>query len=235
MKTAGNAVMLCLVALALVLVGTQAAQSADKTVIRIGSPFKAGTILVDAAEKFRDLVARGSDGRIDILVNCAGIWMPDHSLLDTEESKWDRVIAVNLKGTFLCCQAAGLKMREQRSGSIINLSSQVGLNPGTLTGSYSVSKAGIIMLTRQLALELGLFHIRVNALAPGIVKTDFNKQIWQGDSEGRLADSVPLGRLGEPGDIGGAVVFLASEVSSYITGAVIPIDGGWSAPNTRSL
>jgi NAD(P)-dependent dehydrogenase (short-subunit alcohol dehydrogenase family) len=193
---------------------------------------------ISVKEEVEKMIGRvvGEFGGIDILVNCAGIWIPGHSLLDTTESEWDRVIDVNLKGTYLCCQAVGVKMREQRGGCMINLSSQVGLNPGTLTGAYSVSKAGIIMMTSQLAQELGMFHIRVNALAPGIVKTDFNREIWANpDAEGRIADSVPLGRLAEPVDMAGAVVFLASEAASYITGAVIPIDGGWKVSTSRRL
>jgi len=167
-------------------------------------------------------------GKIDILVNCAGIWIPGQTLIDCPENNWDKVIDVNLKGTYLCCQAAGRVMVKQRSGNIINLSSKVGLEPGTGAGAYSISKAGIVMLTRQLALELAPYGIRVNALAPGIVKTDFNKDLWQGSEPGKkLAHSVPLGRLAEPEDIAHAALFLASDESSYITGAVIPIDGGW--------
>jgi NAD(P)-dependent dehydrogenase (short-subunit alcohol dehydrogenase family) len=125
-------------------------------------------------------------------------------------------------------------MVKQRSGNIINMSSKVGLEPGTGAGAYSISKAGIIMLTRQLALELAPYGVRVNALAPGIVKTDFNKDLWQGpEAVKKLAHSVPLGRLAEPEDIARAALFLASDDSSYITGAVVPIDGGWqvSAPS----
>jgi NAD(P)-dependent dehydrogenase (short-subunit alcohol dehydrogenase family) len=176
-------------------------------------------------------------GRIDVLVNCAGIWLPGQTLIECSEENWDRVIDINLKGTFLCCQAVGRVMAERESGVIINLSSQVGLNPGTGAGAYSISKAGIIMLTRQLALELGEKYIRVNALAPGIVKTDFNINIWKDtETARRLGLTVPLGRLAEPEDIARAVLFLVSDESSYITGAVLPVDGGWqvSVPPRRS-
>jgi NAD(P)-dependent dehydrogenase (short-subunit alcohol dehydrogenase family) len=167
-------------------------------------------------------------GKIDILVNCAGVWIPGQTLVDCPEENWDRVIDINLKGTYLCCQAAGRVMREQNYGNIINLSSQVGLNPGTGAGAYSISKAGIIMLTRQLALELADRNVRVNALAPGIVKTDFNIDLWKNTAGARqMGKMVPLGRLAEPDDIARAALFLASEESSYITGAVLPVDGGW--------
>jgi NAD(P)-dependent dehydrogenase (short-subunit alcohol dehydrogenase family) len=167
---------------------------------------------------------------IDILVNCAGVWIPGQTLIETPEENWDKVIDTNLKGTYFCCRAVGKVMVRQASGNIINLSSQVGLNPGTGAGAYSISKAGIIMLTRQLALELAYKNIRVNALAPGIVKTDFNRDIWGNpEAERQISLGVPLGRLAEPEDIARAAVFLASDDSSYITGAVIPVDGGWQA------
>jgi 3-oxoacyl-[acyl-carrier protein] reductase len=169
-------------------------------------------------------------GRIDILVNVAGVWLPGQTLLETPEENWDKVVDTNLKGTYLCCRAVGKLMVKQGSGNIINLSSQVGLNPGAGGGAYSVSKAGIIMLTRQLALELAGNNIRVNALAPGIVKTDFNADLWKNpEAEKRLSLGVPLGRLAEPEDIARAALFLAAEDSGYITGTVIPVDGGWQA------
>ena len=172
-------------------------------------------------------------GRIDILVNCAGVWIPGQTLVECPEADWDRVINTNLKGTYLCCQSVSRVMVGQRAGNIINLSSQVGLNPGAGAGAYSISKAGIIMMTRQLALELAHAGIRVNALAPGIVKTDFNLDLWRGpENESRMAGMVPLGRLAEPDDIARAALFLASDDSAYITGAVIPVDGGWQVTGT---
>jgi len=170
-------------------------------------------------------------GKVDILVNCAGVWIPGQTLLECAEENWDKVIDTNLKGTYLCCQSAGKIMVKQMSGSIINLSSQVGLNPGVGIGAYSVSKAGIIMLTRQLALELARYHIRVNALAPGVVKTDFNADLWKDPKkEKQIAKSIPLARLAEPEDIADAAVFLASDASRYITGEILRVDGGWQTP-----
>jgi NAD(P)-dependent dehydrogenase (short-subunit alcohol dehydrogenase family) len=149
-------------------------------------------------------------------------------LLDCNEDNWDKVININLKGTYLCCHAVGKIMVKQKSGNIINLSSQVGLNASPGLGAYSISKAGIIMLTQQLALELARYNIRVNALAPGVVKTDFNKDLWKDPKvANQIADSIPLGRLAEPDEIAGSALFLASDDSSYITGAIISIDGGW--------
>jgi NAD(P)-dependent dehydrogenase (short-subunit alcohol dehydrogenase family) len=168
-------------------------------------------------------------GRIDVLVNCAGVWIPGQTLIECTDENWDKVIDTNLKGTYLCCQAVGKVMIGQRSGSIINMSSQVGLTPGAGAGAYSISKAGIIMLTRQLALELSGNKIRVNAIAPGIVKTDFNSAFWKDPAvEKQTSAMVPLGRLAEPEDIANASVFLASDDASYITGEVLCINGGWS-------
>jgi NAD(P)-dependent dehydrogenase (short-subunit alcohol dehydrogenase family) len=168
-------------------------------------------------------------GKIDVLVNCAGVWIPGQTLIECTDENWNKVIDTNLKGTYLCCQAVGKVMIGQRSGSIINMSSQVGLTPGAGAGAYSISKAGIIMLTRQLALELSGNKIRVNAIAPGIVKTDFNSAFWKDPAvEKQTSEMVPLGRLAEPEDIAKASVFLASDDASYITGEVLCINGGWS-------
>jgi 3-oxoacyl-[acyl-carrier protein] reductase len=167
-------------------------------------------------------------GRIDILVNCAGVWIPGQTLLECPEENWDKVIDTNLKGTFFCCQSVGAVMAANQSGCIINLSSQVGITVGAGAGAYSISKAGIIMLTKQLALEMAPSHIRVNALAPGIVKTDFNSQFWKDpEVEKRSAGMVPLQRLAETADIARSALFLASEDAGYITGEVLAVNGGW--------
>jgi 3-oxoacyl-[acyl-carrier protein] reductase len=168
-------------------------------------------------------------GKIDILVNGAGVWIPGRTLIECNDEDWDKVIDTNLKGTFLCCRAAGKIMVRQNSGSIINISSQVGLTPGAGAGAYPISKAGIVMLTRQLALELAGHNVRVNALAPGIVKTDFNSAFWkEPEVEKKTAGMVPLKRLAESEDIAQAALFLASDSASYITGEVLCINGGWS-------
>lgn len=178
-------------------------------------------------EEFVNRVEETYD-RIDVLANCAGVWIPGETLVDCSEKHWDTVIDTNLKGTYLCCQAAARRMIRRRQGSIINLSSEVGLTPGAGAGAYPISKAGIIMLTRQIALELAPHRIRVNAIAPGIVKTDFNAEFWKDPQmETRTSDMVPLGRLAEPGDVAESALFLASGQSSYITGEVISVNGGW--------
>ncbi len=183
-------------------------------------------------EKMTQLVM-DAFGKIDMLVNCAGVWIPGQTLIECSDENWDKVIDTNLKGTFLCCQAVGKAMARQKSGCIINMSSQVGLTPGAGVGAYSISKAGIIMLTRQIALELASYGIRANAIAPGIVKTDFNSAFWKDpEVEKQTAGMVPLKRLAETEDIAQTALFLASDSAGYITGQVLCVNGGWqpSAP-----
>ena len=168
-------------------------------------------------------------GAIDILVNNAAVSV-SAPIMDTLEADWDRIMNVNLKGYYLCCQAAGRRMIERKRGNIINISSRLGMKATLDRGAYSVAKAGELMLTRVLALELAKENIRVNAIAPGIVKTEGSESLW-GDPETRerFELAIPLGKIAEPGDIVGAALFLASDASSYITGHTIVVDGGVQA------
>jgi 3-oxoacyl-[acyl-carrier protein] reductase len=163
-------------------------------------------------------------GRLDILVNNAGVFsrLP---LSEVTEQHWDHVLDVNLKGTFLCAQAAAGMMMAQQSGVIINLASGGGLSPRPgyeLGAPYAVSKAGVIMLTRRLALELAP-HIRVNAVAPGIIES---RPGWTADTRKRLGAVPLLKRIGAPEAIANAVVFLASDDAASITGHILNVDGG---------
>lgn len=165
-------------------------------------------------------------GRVDILVNCAGITerLP---LTALDESSWDRVMAVNLKGHYLCVKETVPLMLKAGGGSIINISS-IRARLGFASDScYIAAKGGIESFTRALAVELAGDRIRVNCIAPGAIETDFNRERLQEPSirESTL-QSIPLGRIGEPEDIAGAALFLASERSAFITGVTIPVDGG---------
>lgn len=164
-------------------------------------------------------------GRVDILVNNAGIYevLPIEAI---SEEQWDRVMAVNLKGAFLCCQAVIPAMKQQASGRIVSIASSAGKSGGTLAGAhYSVSKAGIICLTKQLARELGPYGITANAVAPGRIDTPMIRLASDEENEAfRLR--TPLGRLGTPEDVAGAVVFLASDEASFITGEIVDVNGG---------
>jgi len=175
-------------------------------------------------------------GGIDILVNNAGI-CSRMTLMETTEDEWDEIIDVNLKGVFLCSQAAGKRMIEQkRGGSIINLSSSTGLNANVSRGSYGVSKTGVIMVTKLLARELGPHNIRVNAIAPGFTSTakigGRSGQIFHRGPEetDKVTSRLALKRQGEPIDYANTILFLSSDLGSYITGVTIPIDGGFTIP-----
>lgn len=175
-----------------------------------------------------NLVQRVMDelGAIDILVNNAGI-MIKAPLLETTEAAWNEVMDIDLKGFYLCSQAVGRKMVERRKGNIINIASVFGIRAVASHGAYPIAKAGVIMLTRVLALELGSYGIRVNAIAPGLTKTEMTRAIWSDPEALRHWKSMKaLGRIGEPNDFVGAVLYLASDASSYVTGETILINGG---------
>lgn len=164
-------------------------------------------------------------GRIDILVNNAGIY-PFKPLIEMTEGDWDRVLGVNLKGVFNCTKAVLPKMIEQKSGSIINISSIAGSVVGySNLVHYSASKAGMLGFTRAAALELAQYGIRVNAIAPGAVETPGTKALGEEPLK-QIEQTIPLRRIGQPEDIANLVVFLASDESSYITGQLIIADGG---------
>jgi NAD(P)-dependent dehydrogenase (short-subunit alcohol dehydrogenase family) len=168
-------------------------------------------------------------GAIDILVNNAAV-SATAPLMDTEEADWDSIISVDLKGYFLCSQAAARWMLEGKRGTIINISSRLGLKAAPFMGAYGVAKAGELMLTRILAVELAKDNIRVNAIAPGIVRTEASASVWsKPETLQRFSSAIPLGRIAVPEDIVGAALFLASDASSYITGHTIVVDGGVQA------
>jgi len=177
-----------------------------------------------------NMVQRTADefGAIDILVNNAGLLVVTPFLEHSEET-WDQVIDTNLKGYFLCSQAVAKKMIDRKKGNIINMSSIRGLRAGRDRVAYCVSKSGVIMMTQVMALELAQYNIRVNAIAPGWIKTQLNERLWRApENRKKIEATVPLGHLAEPDTIAGAALFLASDVSSYITGHTLAVDGGFT-------
>lgn len=193
-------------------------------------------ITMDVAD--RESVERGFDaaleqyGRLDVLVNNAGIFSPTPAL-ELTESEWDRMLAVNLKGQFLCAQRAAKEMAKNRWGRIINISSIASGGAGVgFPGAvhYTASKGGIIGMTETLAIEWAPLGITVNAIAPGAIDTPMLRgaSMTKEAMELMLAD-IPLGRVGRPEEVSAAVVFLASEEASYVTGATLYVDGGWLA------
>lgn len=166
-------------------------------------------------------------GGVDIAVNNAATNPHFGAMLDATTSQWDKILEVNLRGAFLLIQRVAPHMKARGAGKIINMASVAGLRPSPAMGIYSVSKAGLIMLTQVMARELGSYNIQVNALAPGVIKTRLSSALWQTpEIADRVVDSTPLGRLGEPQDIVGAALFLASSQSDYITGVTLLVDGG---------
>jgi 3-oxoacyl-[acyl-carrier protein] reductase len=171
---------------------------------------------------FKEIVDK--TGRIDVLVNNAGV-ARDGLIVRMKQADWDRVMEVNLKGTFICTKLAAKFMLRQREGRVINVASVVGItgNPGQ--ANYVASKAGMIGLTKSTARELAPRGITVNAVAPGYVETDMTG-ILPEDTKKAILNQIPLKRAGKPADVAGAVKFLASDDASYITGHVLNVSGG---------
>jgi meso-butanediol dehydrogenase / (S,S)-butanediol dehydrogenase / diacetyl reductase len=179
--------------------------------------------------------ARETFGPVEILVNNAAK-ATDTDFLDVSEEAWDEDVAIALKGSFLCSQAVLPDMTENRSGVILNISS---VNALAYFGNeaYSAAKAGLLSLTRSLAVRYGPFGVRVNAIAPGTLRTPAWEQRQQRDPAvfERIARWYPLGRIGDPEDVAGAALFLASDEAAWISGAVLPVDGGLTAGNMKMV
>jgi NAD(P)-dependent dehydrogenase (short-subunit alcohol dehydrogenase family) len=169
-------------------------------------------------------------GRIDILVNNAGTNPYFGTTLDAEPAAWDKTFEVNLRGYFLLTKLVHSAWMEEHGGAVLNIASTGGIRPSLGLGVYDITKAGVIMLTRQLAREIG-GTVRVNCIAPGLFKTRFAQALW-GNPEilERVLASNPMGRIGDPSEVAGAAVFLVSDAASYVNGQVLVIDGGGAEP-----
>jgi len=163
-------------------------------------------------------------GRLDVLVNNAGLSM-DALVLRVKNEDWERQLDANLKGAFALIRAAARPMIKQRKGAVVNLTSVVGETGNAGQAAYSASKAGLIGLTKSVARELASRNIRVNAVSPGLIETDMTSKI-SGDARAKMLESIPLARLGAADEVANAVVFLSSDAASYITGAVLRVNGG---------
>jgi NAD(P)-dependent dehydrogenase (short-subunit alcohol dehydrogenase family) len=184
----------------------------------VGSPDDVAMLIERTVETF---------GRIDVAVNNAATNPHFGPLLTADEGQWDKILDTNAKGAFRVCKAVVPHMEAQGSGKIVNMVSVAGLRPSPGMGVYGISKAAIIMLTQVLAVELGHANVQVNAIAPGVIKTRFSQMLWQTPQIAEpLLRSMPLGRFGEPEDVAGLALFLASSASDYVTGAVFVVDGG---------
>ena len=176
-------------------------------------------------------------GRIDVLVNNAGIRV-EKDVIDTTIEEWDRMMAVNLTAVFLGCKFALPHMLKQASGAIVNVASTSGLNPLPNRAAYCANKAGVIGLTRQMALQYARQGVRVNAVCPGATLTPFARDAMAktGDpaaAEAAVSERLPIGRMAESGEIANAIAYLASDEASFITGSILDVDGGNNLPTAH--
>lgn len=172
-------------------------------------------------------------GNIDVLANIAGIEL-SHSAIDTTEEEWDKVMAVNLKGVFLVSKYVLPVMVKQRKGAVINISSISGLIGWPDYAAYCASKGGVILLTKQMAVDYAKYNIRVNCICPGTTMTPLIERLFSleknpEEAKKKVAKMHPLGRFAEPEEIAQSILFLASEDASFVTGAILPVDGGYTA------
>ena len=165
-------------------------------------------------------------GLVTVVVNNAGI-VDGERALDVSESEWDRVIDTNLKGAWVVAQEAARRMIAANiGGSVGNIASILGFRGSGRIAPYAISKAGVVQMTKALALEWSRYNIRVNALAPGYVETDINREFLKSDAGAKLIRRIPQRRIGRPEDLDGSLLLLASDASGYMTGSIIPVDGG---------
>jgi dehydrogenase/reductase SDR family protein 4 len=183
---------------------------------------------VGRIEEINNLVKRVVDefGKIDILVNNAATNPSMAPAIDVDDRAWDSVMNLNLKGLFFLSQAVARIMKEKGGGKIINIASTAGISPDILP-IYSISKAGVIMATKVMAQQWAQYNIRANAVAPGMTKTGFSQPLWSNpDILKAVTERYPMGRIADPEEMLGAVIYLASDASSYVTGQVLAVDGG---------
>lgn len=196
---------------------------------RLGETLAVGTDVTDPAQVQRLMErTRSTFGRIDVLVNVAGIGLT-RLFLNTTLEEWDRVLRVNLTGTFLCSQAAARMMVEQRSGKIVNIASLSGQRAGSGRAAYGASKAGVTMLTKVMALELAPFGITVNEIAPGPVNTDMTAVTHDEATRQAYHNLIPMRRYAERDEIAAAALFLASAEANFVNGHTLNVDGGFQA------
>ncbi len=215
---------------------TEEAASVKAEIVAMGRRCLALTVDVTNADAVRGMVEScvTEFGAVDVLVNNAGVNVRK-SIVDVTEADWDKVLDTNLKGAFLCTQAVGQVMAEKKRGSVINIASIfgfVGWDPpaGFTETMYCASKGGIVQLTRAFAVEWAKHNVRVNAIAPAFLRTPLIERLWADDATREdILRRTPLARLGEPDEIIGPVIFLASDAASFVTGQTLVVDGGWLA------
>lgn len=212
-----------------VVVGSRRTQVLDdlcSVIAKAGGQARAVPLDVTDSASIEQALAGMADQGFDILINNAGVTVTK-SVLDLSEDEWDHVVDTNLKGNFLVAQAAARLMKSSgRGGSIVNIASILGLRVAGHVSAYAASKAGVVQLTKSMALELARYNIRVNALCPGYVETEINRDFFQSEAGQELIRRIPQRRLGTHSDLDGALLLLCSDAGSYITGATLAVDGG---------
>ncbi|UCD59137.1 MAG: SDR family oxidoreductase [Candidatus Hydrogenedentota bacterium] len=206
----------------------EACKAAAEEIERLGSralAVSAHTGKIDQLENLVDETLKHF-GRIDVLVNNAGTNPHFGGTINIEKGAWDKTFEVNVDGVFFLTQIVFNKWMRDHGGVVINMASVAGLRPAPMTGTYCVTKAALIMLTQVLAAELGAYGIRVNAIAPGFIKTDMSKAIWTSDEFKERVKTLPVPRLAETEDVVGAALYLAADASAFVTGETIVVDGG---------
>jgi NAD(P)-dependent dehydrogenase (short-subunit alcohol dehydrogenase family) len=213
-----------------VILGARRMQPLDNLcnqIARAGGQARARSMdVTDSTSVAKVFAEIASDGGLDILINNAGV-TATQSVLDISEQEWDQVVDTNLKGNFLVAQGAARLMKAQgRGGAIVNIASILGLRTAGHVAPYTTSKAGVVQLTKAMALELARYGIRVNALCPGYIETDLNQDFFASEAGQAMVKRIPQRRLGRPEDLDGALLLLCSDAGSYITGASLAVDGG---------
>jgi NAD(P)-dependent dehydrogenase (short-subunit alcohol dehydrogenase family) len=167
---------------------------------------------------------------VDVLINNVGMNLVTASTADTDVALWQKIIETNLTGTFICSRKAAAIMKANKKGNIVNISSIAGRKASPGMGIYGIAKAGVEMMTKVLAAELAPYNVRVNAVAPAMVRTEFSKPFWSNDDiRAHVVRGIPLGRIAEPEDVVHPTLFLASDAAAFITGQTIVVDGGATA------
>lgn len=228
----GIAVALAQAGADIVGVARSSTSDTERGVVAAGRKFHSLYADLERSHEAHRVVARAVEaaGPVDILINNAGIIRRADALVFTEQD-WDAALNVNLKTPFFLAQAVAQHLvKEGRGGKIINIASMLSFQGGIRVPSYTASKSGIAGITRLLANEWGAKGVNINAIAPGYMATDNTAQLRADEDRNKaILDRIPAGRWGEPSDLGGTAVFLASRASDYVNGAVIPVDGGWLA------
>ena len=211
-------------------------QSPDDTAVAVeetGAPWIAVPADITDEDQVKAMAARSAAqyGKLDILINNAGVSQLSYTATeDLPKTDWEAIIGINLTGTFLVCKHVGKIMIDGGGGSIVNIATTAGITGVPRAPAYCASKAGVILLTKSLALEWARYHIRVNAVAPHYLETPLTEGLRASEKVyAGLVKQIPMGRFGKPSEIAGAVLFLASQASTYTTGTVIVADGGYLA------